>query len=123
MIAMLYRDTVHLLLQRSPYFDPEDVVVLLTAPTGVAAFNISGMTIHSALAFNTYSDKMASSKKKTLSLVLKGLKVLIIDEISIDSNNKEYTKPNKPIDSVLIEKSDISIGKPRRKNNVISISE
>lgn len=31
-------------------FEPacDEVVILLTAPTGVAAFNINGMTLHSA---------------------------------------------------------------------------
>ena len=34
-------------LKLSGTFEPDDVSVLLTAPTGVAAFNINGMTLHS----------------------------------------------------------------------------
>ena len=41
----------HVLLRLSGTLEPDDVPVLLTAPTGVAAFIISGMTLHSALLF------------------------------------------------------------------------
>ena len=41
------------LLCLSGQVEPEDVTVLLTAPTGVAAFNIQGMTVHSALLLGT----------------------------------------------------------------------
>ena len=36
-------------LKLTGMFEPGDVIVLLTAPTGVAAFNISDMTLHLAL--------------------------------------------------------------------------
>ena len=48
MIKLIHSDTLKL-LKLSGTFEPDDVVVLLTAPTGVAAFNINGMTLHSAL--------------------------------------------------------------------------
>ena len=51
-ISLIRRDTVKLLLL-SRQMEPEDVIVLLTAPTGVAAFNIHGMTLHSALPLGT----------------------------------------------------------------------
>ena len=51
-ISLIRRDAIKLLLL-SGQVEPEDVVVLLTAPTGVAAFNIQGMTIHSALLLGT----------------------------------------------------------------------
>ena len=38
----------HKFLRLSGTIEPDDVIVLLTAPTGVAAFNINGMTLHSA---------------------------------------------------------------------------
>ena len=41
-------DTIKL-LKLSGIFEPADVIVLLTAPTGVAAFNINGMTLHSSI--------------------------------------------------------------------------
>ena len=41
-------DTIRL-LKLSGIFEPDDIIVLLSAPTGVAAYNISGMMLHSAL--------------------------------------------------------------------------
>ena len=43
-IKLIHSDTLKL-LKLSGVFEPDDVIVLLTAPTGVAAF---GMTLHSA---------------------------------------------------------------------------
>lgn len=43
-IHLIHSDTTKL-LRLSSTFEPDDVIVLLTAPTGVAAFN---MTLHSA---------------------------------------------------------------------------
>ena len=36
-------------MKLSGVFEPDEVIILLTVPTGVAAFNIGGMTLHSAL--------------------------------------------------------------------------
>lgn len=46
-IRLVQSDTIKL-LRLSGEIGPNDVAVLLTAPTGVAAFNINGMTLHSA---------------------------------------------------------------------------
>ena len=46
-IKLIYSDTLKF-LRLSGAIEPDDVIVLLTAPTGVAAFNINGMTLHSA---------------------------------------------------------------------------
>ena len=46
-IKLIHSDTLKL-LKLSGTFEPDDVV-LLTAPTGVAVFNINSMTLHSAL--------------------------------------------------------------------------
>ena len=43
-----HSDTLNL-LRLSGAVEPDDVTVLLTAPSGVAAFLINGVTIHSAL--------------------------------------------------------------------------
>ena len=48
MIKLIHSDTIKL-LRLSGRIEPGQVTVLLTAPTGVAAFNIGGMTLHSAL--------------------------------------------------------------------------
>ena len=47
-IRLIHSDTIKL-LRLAGTLQPGDVTVLLTAPTGVAAFNINGMTLHSAL--------------------------------------------------------------------------
>ena len=50
-IKMIQSDTIRF-LKLSGEYDPDEIVVLLTAPTSVAAFNINGMTLHSALQLN-----------------------------------------------------------------------
>ena len=47
-IRLIHSDTLKL-LRLAGTLQPGDVTVLLAAPTGVAAFNINGMTLHSAL--------------------------------------------------------------------------
>lgn len=63
-ISLIHRDTVKL-LQLSGQVQPDDVTVLLTAPTGVAAFNIQGMTLHSALLPN-FPISLSHRKDSTL---------------------------------------------------------
>ena len=65
--------------------------VLLLAPTGIAAININGNTIHSALSIPTEScgmtvPKLSDRKRCTLRMELADLKAIIIDEISMVSN-------------------------------------
>ena len=79
------------LLRLSGQVEPEDVTVLLTAPTGVAAFNIQGMTVHSALLLSTSkfsTQPLAQDKLNTLRTKLSNLQLLlIIDEISMVGSN------------------------------------
>ena len=72
-------------------YDPELPTVLKIAPTGVAAININGLVINSALAIpkNVYGEHIASLPHERLSILqckLKDLKLIIIDEISMVSN-------------------------------------
>ena len=53
-IRLIHSDTLKL-LRLSGTIEPHDVTVLLTAPTGVAAFIINGMTLHSALLLDEVS--------------------------------------------------------------------
>lgn len=83
-ISLIHRDTVKL-LRLSGQVQPDDVKVLLTAPTGVAAFNIQGMTLHSALLLTTskFSNQpLTQDKLNTLRTKLSNLQLLIIDEIN-----------------------------------------
>ena len=65
--------------------------MLLLAPTGVSAINISGTTIHTGLSIPTtnvdYSVTLLPDTKKTdLRYQLSELKMIIIDQVSLVSN-------------------------------------
>ncbi|XP_062574488.1 uncharacterized protein LOC134236336, partial [Saccostrea cucullata] len=85
LIKCIYYEANRLLAHISE--NPDDLTVLLTAPTGTAAFNINGLTIHSALSiFKSLSlDHALLSEERINSLrsKLENLQILIIDEISM----------------------------------------
>ena len=87
-IKLIHTDTVKL-LQCAHQITAEDVPILLTASTSVAAHNISGMTIHSAFMLNdrksNYSTYygLGADTLNTLQLHLEQLMVVIIDKISM----------------------------------------
>ena len=72
--------------------NPADVVVQLSAPTGTAAYNIRGYTLHHCFLLPlTQSDKhvsLSSEKLAQLRNKYSKLQVLIIDEISMVSANQ-----------------------------------
>ena len=89
----LIKALYHIALKTFRYgpYDPELPNVLKIAPTGVAAININGLVIHSALAIpkNVYGEHIASLSHERLSILqykLKDLKLVFIDEISMVSN-------------------------------------
>ena len=56
-------------LQQTMNVDPDQPLVLLTAPTGLAAFNIGGITLHSASMLNSdnnSSEVVDWEKKSTM---------------------------------------------------------
>jgi hypothetical protein len=65
--------------------NPDDIVTLLTAPTGVSAHNIDGNTIHSALSISPEFgfQQLGFEKLDKLRTALANLRILIIDEISM----------------------------------------
>ena len=89
-IKLVHSDTLKL-LKLSGAFEPDDVIALLTAPTGVAAFNINGMTLHSAflLGRSKYSGflPLSHDKLNTLRAKLSRLMFVIIDEVSMVGSN------------------------------------
>ena len=67
--------------------------ILICAPTGTAAFNIGGTTIHQLFKMKvgqqsiTYIHELGSRQKALLINLLKSTCILIIDEISMVSMN------------------------------------
>ena len=61
----------------------DEVTVLKVAPTGVAAYNIHGQTIHSALSFMKHTKATGESDLNTLRCRYSKLHLIIIDEISM----------------------------------------
>ena len=87
-IIKIIQSDMRKLLRLSNRIKPTDVTVLVTAPTGVAAFNVDGMTIHSALLMKVTRKRSGESpltfeKLNTLRSKLEHLTLLIIDEISM----------------------------------------
>ena len=87
-VKLIHTDTVKL-LQRAHQITAEDVPILLTAATSIAAHNINGITVHSAFMLNdrktthsTYCG-LGADTLNTLQLHLEQLMVVIIDEISM----------------------------------------
>ena len=91
-IDLLKNDTYRL-LQHLPSVHPHDILSLICAPTGTAAFNISGMTIHSTflipVAMKQYQN-IGADTLNTLRNKLNNLKVIIIDEISMVGSHLLY---------------------------------
>ena len=85
---MIHTDTIRLLCC-AQQVKPDDVPILLTAATGVAAYNINGITIHSAFVLNdrrksgTTYYSLGADTLNTLQSQLEQLMVVIIDEISM----------------------------------------
>ena len=64
--------------------DDDQLIVLITAPTGSAAFQIGGSTIHSAfLLHDNYKSKPSWEKRSKMQLKLEYMMLSITDEISM----------------------------------------
>ena len=89
LIRTIHASVSKTLSYRSAY--TEKTKVLLLAPTGVAAININGNTIHSGLGIPVECQglvvpKLSDKRRCTLRMQLSDVKVIIIDEISMVSN-------------------------------------
>ena len=88
-ISQIHCNTIKL-LRLAGKVQRDDVTVLLTAPTGVAAFNIEGMTLHSALFLgtsHTSHQPLTQEKLNTLRTKRSNLQLLIVDEVSMGGCN------------------------------------
>ena len=85
LISTIYQMAIRTLKHEGS--NPEAVRVLLTAPTGTAAFNIQASTLHSTfllpLGQTKVYKKLSDQKRNTLRCKLADLDILIIDEISM----------------------------------------
>ena len=82
-VRLVQRDMSYL-LQHVLHPDPDQPIVLVTAPTGLAAYNIDRSTIHSALCINDHSWGNVSYERKCMMQVkLEHLMLLVTDEISM----------------------------------------
>ena len=89
----LAKTLFHFLTKTLAYHSGEPVKprVLVLAPTGVAAINVNGNTMHSVLGipvgnFRKSIPKLNDKKRSTLRHQLSEVKVILIDEISMVSN-------------------------------------
>ena len=91
--------------------DFHQVNILLLAPTGKAAFLIKGNTIHSALAIPASQSlknykQLDSSRLNTLQSLLAGVKLILLDEISMVGNNMFTVQINNRLKDIKGSKED-----------------
>ena len=82
-IKLIRRDIIHM-FEKTLVPQPDEPLILLTAPTGSAAFNIGGTTIHAAFMLSSTSgERMSWQKRSTLYTKLEKLVACINDEVSM----------------------------------------
>ena len=90
-LKLIQRDIYHL-LHTTVNADPDQPLVLMTAPTGTAAFQIGGSTIDSALlTYDSSRNKPTWEKKTIMQLKLEHLILFVNDEVSMVGYKKFQT--------------------------------
>ena len=111
-IRLIHSDTLKL-LKLSGTVEPDDVIVLLTAPTGAASFLISGMTLHSALLLGRGKyggfQPLNHDRLNSLRSKLSNLALLIIDEVSMVGSNM-FLEIHKRLQQVKAVLPDVTFG-------------
>ena len=82
-VCLIQRDMSYLL---GPVIkpDPDQPIVLVTAPTGSAAYQIGGSTIHSAfLLYDNFKKKPSWEKRSIMQLKLEHMMLSLTDEVSM----------------------------------------
>ena len=90
-VINIVKQWVHLILQTSGE-SPDCPYIFVTAPTGTAAANVRGQTLHSAFGFNFGNEHFSLSDKKRdeKRTLLRNLRCVIIDEISMVKSDLLY---------------------------------
>ena len=84
MLYMSYKETCLIFFKHTVKSDDDQLIVLITAPTGSAAFQIGGYTIHSAfLLHDSYKSKPSWAKRSKMQIKLEHMILSITDEISL----------------------------------------
>ena len=80
LIKAVYQSLNRFFTSNSVAAQPEEITVLLMAPTGKAAFNIGGTTIHSALGITTNENTSTEThmRDQTKNTYLSKLIIIII---------------------------------------------
>ena len=82
-VCLIQRDMSHL-FKHTVKPDDDQPIVIITAPTGSAAFQIGGSTIHSAfLLHDNFKSKPSWEKRSMMPLKLEHIMLSITDEISM----------------------------------------
>lgn len=86
--------------------DFHQIRATLVAPTGKAAYNIQGNTIHTALSVPANQSlkvykKLDSSHLNSLRCKFAGLKILVIDEVSMVGNSMFNIQINKRLQDIM----------------------
>ena len=76
---------------QQPGDDPDYPYVIVAAPTGTAAANVRGQTLHSAFnfAFGNEHFSLSDKTRDTKRNLLKNLKLVIVDEISMVRSDQQ----------------------------------
>ena len=87
----ILKEFIQLIMQQ-PGDNPECPHVLLCAPTGTAAVNIQGQTLHSTFGFDFGNDhySLPDKTRDTNRALFKNLRFLIVDEISMMKADQLY---------------------------------
>ena len=90
-VISIIRELVQLIMQM-PGDDPDCPYIMLCAPTGSAAVNINGSTLHSAfgLTFGNEHYSLTDKTRDTKRNLYRNLKFLVIDEISMVKADQLY---------------------------------
>ena len=84
MLYISYKGTCLIFFKHTLKPDDDQPIVLIKAPTGSAAFQIGGSTIHSAfLLHDNYKSKPSREKRSKMQLKLEHMMLSITDEISM----------------------------------------